>query len=307
MPDIGTVNGINALLQFVLAGLLFVFWSSTGRKQTLYWMLAAWFFAISSVAYFLRPWIPFHPSTLLAALTITAGLICILMGVRRFMGMKNPMVFGLSILLFHGAMQSHVVRLGAPAEGRMLVNSLFWAALSAAILACFRRAAPGKWREWYGFPALVVGINAVFHSARAVVAALQVTGTPLVPTEWLQAISFASMGIFAMAIFMSLLIADLRVQNRELQAALSEVQELSGLLPICAGCKKIREDGGYWTHLETFIGSRSKAQFSHSLCPDCAINLYPDVFNEENVKVPYCERHSPQPSPTETPQEKSQA
>lgn len=62
----------------------------------------------------------------------------------------------------------------------------------------------------------------------------------------------------------------------ELRTALHEVKQLSGLLPICAGCKKIRDDGGTWQALEGYIGARTEATFSHGLCPDCADHLYPE-------------------------------
>jgi PAS domain-containing protein len=64
----------------------------------------------------------------------------------------------------------------------------------------------------------------------------------------------------------------------ELQAALGQVKTLSGLLPICASCKKIRDDKGYWTAVETYILHHSDARLSHGLCPDCAQELYPDFF-----------------------------
>jgi PAS domain S-box-containing protein len=64
----------------------------------------------------------------------------------------------------------------------------------------------------------------------------------------------------------------------ELQEALARVKKLSGLLPICASCKKIRDDKGYWTAVETYILQRSDAEFSHGICPDCARTLYPDFF-----------------------------
>jgi PAS domain S-box-containing protein len=62
----------------------------------------------------------------------------------------------------------------------------------------------------------------------------------------------------------------------ELQNALADIKTLSGLVPICANCKKIRDDQGYWTQLEAYIQDRSEAQFSHSICPDCAAKLYPN-------------------------------
>lgn len=64
----------------------------------------------------------------------------------------------------------------------------------------------------------------------------------------------------------------------ELQVALANVKTLGGLLPICSGCKKIRDDKGYWNQLEAYISSHSGAMFSHGLCPDCVKSLYPDLF-----------------------------
>ncbi len=63
----------------------------------------------------------------------------------------------------------------------------------------------------------------------------------------------------------------------ELQDALTQVKTLSGLLPICASCKKIRDDKGYWHHVETYVMKHSDAQFSHSICPDCRQKLYPEL------------------------------
>lgn len=63
----------------------------------------------------------------------------------------------------------------------------------------------------------------------------------------------------------------------ELQKALAEVRALSGLLPICSNCKKIRDDQGYWQQLEEYIQGHSEAQFTHGICPECAKKLYPDL------------------------------
>jgi hypothetical protein len=64
----------------------------------------------------------------------------------------------------------------------------------------------------------------------------------------------------------------------ELQKALERVKTLNGLLPICASCKKIRDDRGYWNQIEAYIEAYSEAQFSHGICPDCARKLYPEYF-----------------------------
>lgn len=64
----------------------------------------------------------------------------------------------------------------------------------------------------------------------------------------------------------------------KLQDMLSQVKQLSGFLPICASCKNIRDDEGYWKQIETYIRDHSEVQFSHSICPDCAKKLYPHLF-----------------------------
>ena len=66
----------------------------------------------------------------------------------------------------------------------------------------------------------------------------------------------------------------------DLQKALSEVRKLSGFLPICASCKKIRDDQGYWNQIEEYISDHSEAQFSHGICPDCMRSLYPEYADD---------------------------
>ncbi len=78
--------------------------------------------------------------------------------------------------------------------------------------------------------------------------------------------------------------ADLAAKNAVLEEALAKVKTLSGLLPICASCKNIRDDQGYWNQIESYISKHSEAAFSHSLCPDCAQRLYPKVFGDKPLK-----------------------
>ena len=66
-------------------------------------------------------------------------------------------------------------------------------------------------------------------------------------------------------------------KNEELKSALSEVKTLRGMLPICMHCKKIRDDTGYWYQLESYIQKHSEAEFSHSICQECAKKYYPDM------------------------------
>jgi PAS domain S-box-containing protein len=80
---------------------------------------------------------------------------------------------------------------------------------------------------------------------------------------------------------------------KELQDAAADIKVLSGLVPICSNCKKIRDDKGYWTQLEGYIQAHSEAKFSHGVCPECAQKLYGDLYakvkkqqEEASAKLP---------------------
>jgi AmiR/NasT family two-component response regulator len=98
-------------------------------------------------------------------------------------------------------------------------------------------------------------------------------------TEIERAVTIA-MARFADLVELRRLNAELEARNQELEAALAKVKTLRGLLPICAGCKKIRDDRGYWQQVEDYVRDHSEAEFSHGLCPDCARRLYPDLFED---------------------------
>jgi PAS domain S-box-containing protein len=70
-----------------------------------------------------------------------------------------------------------------------------------------------------------------------------------------------------------------------LKSSLTKVRKLSGLLPICASCKKIRDDKGYWNQIEAYIRDHSEAEFSHGICPECSRKLYPEYHREKSEKM----------------------
>lgn len=72
----------------------------------------------------------------------------------------------------------------------------------------------------------------------------------------------------------------------ELREALARVKTLSGLLPICASCKNIRDDSGYWQAVDVYVQNHTDAAFSHALCPGCARTLYPDLMGDWEESPP---------------------
>lgn len=76
--------------------------------------------------------------------------------------------------------------------------------------------------------------------------------------------------------------------NRELQQALDHIKTLRGIVPICANCKMIRDDKGYWNQVEVYVREHTEAEFSHGICPACLVKLYPECVHEmaESLKTP---------------------
>jgi hypothetical protein len=66
-------------------------------------------------------------------------------------------------------------------------------------------------------------------------------------------------------------------EKEKTELALAEIKQLKGMLPICSNCKKIRDDKGYWNHLELYIEEHADASLSHGICPECIKKLYPEL------------------------------
>ncbi len=93
--------------------------------------------------------------------------------------------------------------------------------------------------------------------------------------------------------------AVLLAEKQNLEQALGQIKTLSGLIPICSSCKKIRDDKGYWQQVEVYVRDHSSADFSHSICPDCVAKLYPDFPGlkkkmESNIEHNRSNPHTPQ-------------
>jgi len=76
--------------------------------------------------------------------------------------------------------------------------------------------------------------------------------------------------------------SEVRIRE-QLESAFAEIKTLRGLLPICAACKKIRQDDDSWKHIEQYISEHTDAQFTHGICPDCRQRLYPEYPKRENI------------------------
>lgn len=73
-------------------------------------------------------------------------------------------------------------------------------------------------------------------------------------------------------------------KNAELERAMGEIRTLRGILPICSSCKKIRDEEGYWRQVEEYVQHHTDAEFSHGLCLDCTLKLYPELAEDEEFR-----------------------
>jgi hypothetical protein len=94
-------------------------------------------------------------------------------------------------------------------------------------------------------------------------------------------------GMFGVILSFRLIRKEDRERSRlidELEGALAEIKTLKGFIPICASCKKVRNDDGYWEQIEKYIRDRSDAEFSHGICPECVKKLYPEYYDKIDKK-----------------------
>ncbi len=92
--------------------------------------------------------------------------------------------------------------------------------------------------------------------------------------------------VVEIALYKSRMEADRAELTKALKDALDQVKTLTGLLPICSSCKKIRDDKGSWKQLEEYIHARSTARFTHSICPECMKKIMPDIENAHRDSEP---------------------
>jgi hypothetical protein len=172
------------------------------------------------------------------------------------------------VLLLHAAGLAFFLWRTEFSSWRMVLNGLLWGGLSLGSAWCLRRASPHFHKPAFA-PATIFQAHAVFHALRVALAALFALQDWDEAAAALQIIGDLEVSFFMVALFAGILIANLQLRHDELSSAHAEVQTLSGLLPICAWCKKVRNDEGYWQQLEEYFSCRSQITFTHGVCMDC--------------------------------------
>jgi hypothetical protein len=266
----------NIVISVILAGLLTHSWMGPRRSRALgFWVLAAWTLAAAAVLFALRPDLPAWFGRFAPTFLVTVGQAALLLGARTTAQRSQPWGLVAAVVGAHALALVYFLSLGQPTHWRMVTNGVVWAGLSFASFAALRQAPVYFWKPVFA-PANVFLLHGGFHTLRVVLAITSAANDWSAMAAALQLFGDLEATFFTVALFVSLLIATLQLRHEELTSARAEVETLSGLLPMCAWCKKVRDDEGYWQQVEDYFERRDRIRFTHGICADCA-----DGFRQE--------------------------
>jgi hypothetical protein len=273
----------NIVIVTILACLLTHYWLRQGRTAAMgFWMISAWIMAVADCLFAARPGLTPWIGRIVPTLLVTVGHAGLLLGARKTAALRSRLAVISIVIIMHGAGLLYFFLGDQHSIWRMVANGIVWAALSLASYLALRKAPRVFWYALVA-PANAFLLHGAFHCLRIGVATLCAFNKDWTEVSgWLQGISDFEVSFFMVALFVGLLVSNLQMRNQELSNALAEVQTLTGLLPICAWCKKVRNDNGYWQRVEDYLASRSQLKFTHGICTDC--------YNEQRPKKMECTR-----------------
>ena len=259
----------NIVIGVILAGLLTHSWFRQERSPSMrYWMLSAWVMTLADVLFALRPELPYWVGRLVPTLIVTIGHVLLCLGAQRTAHLPRSWRLGIVLVAVHASVLCAFLLIDQPSNWRMVVNSVLWAGLSFAAMRSLRSAPVMFWQQLIS-PANAFLLHGIFHGLRIGLAVLFGALGWNQASDALQMISDLEVSFFMVALFVAILLSTLQQRHEELLSARAEVQTLSGLLPICAWCKKVRDDDGYWRQVEVYFARRDHIQFTHGICTDC--------------------------------------
>ena len=271
----------NIVIGVILASLATNYWWQRRQSRVLMcWAVAAWVLTLADVLFAARQVMPHALGRLLPTLCVTLGQAVLFLGAQQTAGIRPRWQLASAVVLMHTAGPVGFLFVASPANFRMAFNGLIWGAFSVASALCLRRGAGRFWQSLFA-PASAFIAHAAFHALRVVLAILCAQNDWTRASAVLQVAGDLEVSFFMVALFVGLLVAQLQLQHEELMQTRAEVQTLSGLLPICAWCKKVRDDDGYWQQVDEYFCRHSSVRFTHGVCVDCVQRL-----NDEPVPAP---------------------
>jgi hypothetical protein len=266
----------NIVIGVILASLSTHYWRQRRESEVLAcWAIAAWVMTIADLLFAARPILPYALGRLVPTLSVSVGHAILLVGAQRTAGIKPRTRLAVAAILFHAAGLGVFLAFDSLSNFRMAFNGLIWGAFSIASGWCLRRGATHFWQSAFA-PATAFFAHGAFHGLRIAFALSFAANGWDTAAAWLQMLGDLEVSFFMVALFVGLLVAHLQLRHEELMRAQVEVRTLSGLLPICAWCKKVRDDDGYWEQVEDYFSKHSRLKFTHGVCLECVDKLKND-------------------------------
>jgi hypothetical protein len=263
----------NIGISVVLASMLSHSWMSKARKGPMgFWMTAAWMMVLTNCLFAARPLMSFWVGRIFPTGLVTVALAVLLLGANATAGRKPGIRIAGVVVLVHGLLLAFFLTLEQPTHWRTVSNGAIWAGLSLATFVAFRNGPEYFWKAVFS-PANVMLVHALFHTVRLLLSVLSGQFAWAAMLDSLQVIGDLEASMFVVAIYVSILVATMRQEDEALANARVEMATLSGLLPICAWCKKVRDDDVYWKQVEDYFSSRTHVDFTHSICTTCETRI----------------------------------
>ena len=252
-----------------------------------HWILGNGLMALGTLLIYFQGALPHSVTIILSNLCLVGALGLILRGLRLFMEVPTRdyelatyLVLTLIAMIFFT-----YFRFSTP--GRVAAVSILFAVIFFRWGQTLIRPQYGPLQFLHQAGAAIFFLLAVFFLGRAAITLAWPSLQSILNLDLLTSVTFtvSYLANITWTILFTGLIAGRIESEREkviedLQAALSEVRTLEGLIPICAHCKQIRDDKGYWQEVERYFTQRASASFTHSICPDCVKKFYPDLAEE---------------------------
>jgi hypothetical protein len=263
----------NIVIGVILGALATNYWRRRRLPTVATWVVAVWLLTIADVLFATRQIMSPGVGRLLPTWFVTLGHAVLLIGAQKTAQIKPRWALTIGIVVAHAVGLVAFLYVESPGNFRMAFNGLVWGGFSLASAMCLRKGAPSFWQAPLS-PAPAFFAHAAFHALRVILAILCAENDWRRGSEILQVAGDLEVSFFMVALFVGLLIAHVQVQHEELMQTRAEIQTLSKLLPICAWCKKVRDDDGYWQQVEHYFELHGGLRFTHGVCVDCLGKLH---------------------------------
>lgn len=248
--------------------LAYLWWQRRTDRVLFFWALSAWILSVGNAAFSTRHSFPLLFKDVVPTALVTVGHAALFFGARQAAGLRlHGRIVAVVVLFYVGALVAFYW-VNEDSVWRGIMNGLLWSGFCFASFLSLRKAT--AYSKAFGSPAIIFLVQAAYHAVRMVLSPCFLAWGWTDASRVLHFGSDLEAGFFNGALFVSLLVAQVRLRDEELVTARTEVSTLSGLLPVCAWCKKIRDDKGYWNEIAEYFAKKGGPQVTHGICSACA-------------------------------------